>query len=176
MCSGPAPSRVSSDPFIIGEKDHIVPSHSFDTEILHGFSNTRRITANVRKVHCSAHSGIPDRDRGRAAAGRGSEEGVLGSPRRDHDSDRVPACLRASEVRALQCHQVELQTGRLHVRRNKGGTPRVHTLQSDESVPFVGYRWSSRRRRSHRQRASSNLSSRVVATWTTFWLHHDRTS
>jgi type 1 fimbriae regulatory protein FimB/type 1 fimbriae regulatory protein FimE len=40
--------------------------------------------------------------------------------------------LRASEVCDLQWHQVELATGRLHVRRNKRGTPSVHPLQGDE--------------------------------------------
>ena len=38
--------------------------------------------------------------------------------------------LRASELCDLQWHQVELNTGRLHVRRAKGGTPSVH--QGDE--------------------------------------------
>src|SRR5712691_9133865 len=40
--------------------------------------------------------------------------------------------LRASEVCDLQWHQVELATGRLHVRRSKRGTPAVHPLQGDE--------------------------------------------
>jgi integrase len=40
--------------------------------------------------------------------------------------------LRASELCDLQWHQVELATGRLHVRRRKGGSPSVHTLQGDE--------------------------------------------
>jgi integrase len=40
--------------------------------------------------------------------------------------------LRASEVCDLQWHQVELATGRLHVRRSKRGTPSVHPLQGDE--------------------------------------------
>ena len=40
--------------------------------------------------------------------------------------------LRASEVCDLQWHQVELNTGRLHVRRNKRGTPSVHPIQGDE--------------------------------------------
>ena len=34
--------------------------------------------------------------------------------------------LRASEVRELQWHQIELSEGRLHVHRVKNGTPRVH--------------------------------------------------
>jgi len=40
--------------------------------------------------------------------------------------------LRACEVCDLQWHQVELATGRLHVRRSKRGTPSVHPLQGDE--------------------------------------------
>ena len=40
--------------------------------------------------------------------------------------------LRASEVCDLRWHQVELATGRLHVRRSKRGTPSVHPLQGDE--------------------------------------------
>jgi integrase len=37
--------------------------------------------------------------------------------------------LRASELCDLQWHQVELEAGRLHVRRAKNGTPSVHPLQ-----------------------------------------------
>jgi integrase len=40
--------------------------------------------------------------------------------------------LRASEVCDLQWHQVELDQGRLHVRRAKQGTPSVHPIQGDE--------------------------------------------
>jgi integrase len=40
--------------------------------------------------------------------------------------------LRASELCELSWHQVELNTGRLHVRRNKRGTPSVHPMQGDE--------------------------------------------
>jgi integrase len=40
--------------------------------------------------------------------------------------------LRASELCDLQWHQVELDAGRLHVRRTKRGTPSVHTVQGDE--------------------------------------------
>ena len=40
--------------------------------------------------------------------------------------------LRASEVCDLQWHQVDLNTGRLHVRRSKRGTPSVHPIQGDE--------------------------------------------
>src|SRR5262245_13130599 len=40
--------------------------------------------------------------------------------------------LRASELCDLRWHQVELNTGRLHVRRSKKGTPSVHPMQGDE--------------------------------------------
>jgi integrase len=40
--------------------------------------------------------------------------------------------LRASELCDLQWHQVELNTGRLHVRRSKRDTPSVHAMQGDE--------------------------------------------
>src|SRR5947208_3045178 len=40
--------------------------------------------------------------------------------------------LRASELCDLQWHQVELNAGRLHVRRAKNGTPSVHPMQGDE--------------------------------------------
>jgi integrase len=40
--------------------------------------------------------------------------------------------LRASELCDLRWSQVELSTGRLHVRRAKNGSPSVHPLQGDE--------------------------------------------
>jgi integrase len=40
--------------------------------------------------------------------------------------------LRASELCDLQWSQVELTTGRLHVRRAKNGSPSVHPTQGDE--------------------------------------------
>src|SRR5260221_7272977 len=40
--------------------------------------------------------------------------------------------LRASELCDLQWSQVELTTGRLHVRRAKNGSPWVHPTQGDE--------------------------------------------
>src|SRR5205807_3290107 len=47
---------------------------------------------------------------------------------------RCPCChgLRASELCDLQWSQVELATGRLHVRRAKNGSPSVHPMQGDE--------------------------------------------
>ena len=40
--------------------------------------------------------------------------------------------LRASELCDLQWHQIELDQGRLHVRRAKNGTPSVHPIRGDE--------------------------------------------
>jgi integrase len=40
--------------------------------------------------------------------------------------------LRASEVCDLQWHQIELDHGRMHVRRAKNGTPSVHPIRGDE--------------------------------------------
>ena len=40
--------------------------------------------------------------------------------------------LRASELCDLQWSQIELATGRLHVRRAKNGSPSVHPMQGDE--------------------------------------------
>src|SRR5262249_38599592 len=40
--------------------------------------------------------------------------------------------LRASELCDLQWSQVELASGRLHVRRAKNGSPSVHPMQGDE--------------------------------------------
>ena len=40
--------------------------------------------------------------------------------------------LRASELCDLQWSQIELTTGRLHVRRAKNGSPSVHPMQGDE--------------------------------------------
>jgi type 1 fimbriae regulatory protein FimB/type 1 fimbriae regulatory protein FimE len=41
--------------------------------------------------------------------------------------------LRASELCDLQWSQVELATGRLHVRRAKNGSPSVHPMQGVSS-------------------------------------------
>jgi integrase len=59
--------------------------------------------------------------------------------------------LRASELCDLQWHQVELATGRLHVRRVKSGSPSVHPLQGDEMRAL--------RRLQREQEASSHVFS-----------------
>src|SRR5262252_4810155 len=43
--------------------------------------------------------------------------------------------LRASELCDLQWPQVELTTGRLHVRRAKNGSPSVHPMQGTRAAP-----------------------------------------
>src|SRR4029453_9463400 len=40
--------------------------------------------------------------------------------------------LRASEICGLEWQQIELDQGRLHVRRAKRGTPSVHPIRGDE--------------------------------------------
>jgi integrase len=40
--------------------------------------------------------------------------------------------MRASEVCGLEWHQVELDAGRMHIRRAKRGTPSVHPIRGDE--------------------------------------------
>jgi integrase len=40
--------------------------------------------------------------------------------------------MRASEVCSLEWYQIELDQGRLHVRRAKRGTPSVHPIRGDE--------------------------------------------
>ncbi|TMJ79162.1 MAG: integrase [Alphaproteobacteria bacterium] len=57
--------------------------------------------------------------------------------------------LRASELCDLQWSQVELATGRLHVRRAKNGSPSVHPMQGDEIRAL--------RRLQREQRASSHV-------------------
>jgi integrase len=46
--------------------------------------------------------------------------------------------LRASELCDLQWQQIELNAGRLHVRRSKKGTPSVHPMQGDEIRALQG--------------------------------------
>src|SRR5262245_14938784 len=57
--------------------------------------------------------------------------------------------LRACELCDLQWHQVELNTGHLHVRRSKRGTPSVHPMQGDEIRAL--------RRLQHEQEASPHV-------------------
>ena len=56
----------------------------------------------------------------------------LRTSRLDHGLVTYRHGLRASEVCDLQWHQVELDQGRMHVRRAKNGTPSVHPIRGDE--------------------------------------------
>jgi integrase len=47
--------------------------------------------------------------------------------------------LRASELCDLEWSQIELATGRLHVRRVKNGSPSVHPMRGDEMVRTTLY-------------------------------------
>ena len=70
---------------------------------------------------------------------------------------------RASEICDLQWHQVELNGGRLHVRRSKRGTPSVHPIQGDElRVLCVVYNVSSLPVRTADQSAVDPLAFRTV--------------
>ena len=57
----------------------------------------------------------------------------LRTSRLDHGLVTYRHGLRASEVCDLQWHQVELDQGRMHVRRAKNGTPSVHPIRGDEN-------------------------------------------
>jgi hypothetical protein len=84
--------------------------------------------------HCkflSSHPRVSDDGRGRAVDGGCQEVQPLRPSGRDYDPDRRHG-LRASELCDLQWSQVELATGRLHVRRAKNGSPSVHPMQGDE--------------------------------------------
>src|SRR5262249_43525504 len=85
--------------------------------------------------HCkflSSHPRVPDDGRDRAVDGGRQEVEPLRPSGRDYDLDWLPPRLAASELCDLQWSQVELTTGRLHVRRAKNGSPSVHPMQGDE--------------------------------------------
>ena len=65
--------------------------------------------------------------------------------------------LRASELVGLEWHQVELDGGRLHVRRAKNGTPSVHPTRGDE------IRALRRLRREHPTNAHVVVADSVLA-------------
>ena len=64
--------------------------------------------------------------------------------------------LRASEVCDLQWHQVELDQGRMHVRRAKNGTPSVHPIRGDEN--FVPYASSAAKARTRLTSSSPSVA------------------
>ena len=85
--------------------------------------------------HCkflSSHPRVPDDGRDRALDGGRQEIQPLRLSGRNHDPDWLPPRLAGSELCDLQWSQVELTTGRLHVRRAKNGSPSVHPMQGDE--------------------------------------------
>jgi integrase len=78
--------------------------------------------------------------------------------------------LRASEVCDLQWHQVELDQGRMHVRRAKNGTPSVHPIRklqrespTEASYVFVTERGARPEARHGRQDAFPTASSHAAA-------------
>jgi integrase len=56
--------------------------------------------------------------------------------------------LRASEVCGLEWHQIELDQGRMHVRRAKHGTPSVHPIRGDE-IRALRKLWRESHREAH---------------------------
>jgi|AmaraimetFIIA100_FD_contig_111_93445_length_1927_multi_5_in_0_out_0_2 type 1 fimbriae regulatory protein FimB/type 1 fimbriae regulatory protein FimE len=80
----------------------------------------------------SSHPRVSDDGRDRAVDGGRQEVQPLRPSGRDYDPIGYRHGLRASELCDLQWSQVELATGRLHVRRAKNGSPSVHPMQGDE--------------------------------------------
>jgi integrase len=83
--------------------------------------------------HCKLYSAeILDRTRDRKAHGLCPQAHRYGH----RDSTMILVTyrhgLRASEVCDLKWHQIELDHGRMHVRRAKNGTPSVHPIRGDE--------------------------------------------
>ena len=64
--------------------------------------------------------------------------------------------LRASEVCGLQWHQVELDHGRMHVRRAKNGTPSVHPIRGDEIRAFASSAVKARPRLTSSSRSAAD--------------------
>ena len=64
--------------------------------------------------------------------------------------------LRASEVCDLQWHQVELDHGRMHVRRAKNGTPSVHPSGGMKSVPYASSAVKARTRLTYSSRSAAD--------------------
>ena len=113
--------------------------------------NARALSRQSQEVQQSldAHSGLTRLKNVQAAAAAVSESKFLRretglQARTRRIVARYDACLtrrhgkryrhglRASELCDLQWSQVELATGRLHVRRAKNGSPSVHPMQGDE--------------------------------------------
>src|SRR5262247_4001428 len=89
----------------------------------------------VGTKHCkflSSHPRVPDDGRDRAVDGGRRESSRYGHRDATMILIGYRHGLRASELCDLQWSQVELATGRLHVRRAKNGSPSVHPMQGDE--------------------------------------------
>src|SRR5262245_53362916 len=82
--------------------------------------------------HCKLYSSeIPDRPRDRKAYGPCPQTQPLRTSRLDHDPGRLSSW--AASLGGLRSPiQVELDHGRMHVRRAKNGTPSVHPIRGDE--------------------------------------------
>src|SRR5262245_8879545 len=85
--------------------------------------------------HCkflSSYPRVPDDGRDRALDGGRQEVQPLRPSGRDYDPGRLSPRLAGVRVVRSAMVQVELATGRLHVRRAKNGSPSVHPMQGDE--------------------------------------------
>jgi integrase len=119
---------------ILWKEKLIFPQSDSERGTFHGSSDRQPLDTKHRKFLSWSDEveGIPHRLRDRDLDGDGPESEPLRPPGRDHDLIAYRHGLRASEVCDLQWHQVELTSGRLHVRRSKRGTPSVHPMQGDE--------------------------------------------
>jgi integrase len=108
---------------------YYLPSRPQRRGISHAESKTECQPTN----HCKLYSSeIPDGARDRKALDYARKHSRYGH--RDLTMVLVTYRhgLRASEVCDLQWHQIELDHGRMHVRRAKNGTPSVHPIRGDE--------------------------------------------
>ncbi len=105
--------------------------------------------AVCRPFSVTPAQGVPNRKRDRSAAGSCPKRSRYGH----RDATMILVAyrhgLRASEVCGLRWDQIDLNTGRLHVRRAKGGIDNVHPLSGKEI-------------RALRQLRRENMESRYV--------------
>src|SRR5262249_47945502 len=107
--------------------------------LLHAYPHRSWRNAKHCKYLSCPHPALPHRPRGREAHGAARKHGRYGH----RDATMILLAyrhgLRASELCDLQWHQVEINTGRLHVRRSKKSTPSVHptrSLKIDDQLEF----------------------------------------
>src|SRR5262245_39257584 len=101
---------------------------------------TARLKRRRRNSHEDTRQGVIDTEGKTALTGREVERLIEAARKHGRYGHRDATMilltyrhgLRASELCDLQWHQVEINTGRLHVRRSKKGTPSVHPMQGDE--------------------------------------------